>query len=494
MLHSMLYLFLYLLIAIPFAYAPYRIANYFGKRFGRKIFSNSAQKTYQDVQLHVRRRRIYVSLLLFCFAIVVLCAAFYAVMFVSFVQHTWNTGFYFAFVGILTTLAFLLYRLTNAPKVKLAEEDTKDYYTIKNIVETLSITAGIKPPQVSLWANSTPGLSLFIPVIGQPVLYVTTSLVSNFSRSEIEACVAHEIGKFITKRVRMQKILNALTVSLEVSGLILSISLLSIINPFLPFVWFALQIMAAIVMYEYVYIFTENFNLLRTTFLISNPVYLCIVLITQFAYYISSYGETLYADLKAIELTRYPQGLYSALTKMDVDLGRGEPLPSLNARLIFVGELVSVSDSFFTQSLTEDRKELLKSFDPTLTNKYEPIEPLFCGVCNHELGMIVVNSFHQVKIPVGACKYCGFLWFDDGALYTLSSADNGEIFKEYTVLNTNQQYKNSTHSCPRCGVVLQTYLDGSISKDVDIYNCKSCKGDLISAIDFIKYVEFREGK
>lgn len=109
-------------------------------------------------------------------------------------------GIYMAFLGFLISglMTFIIYY--NSDKLILAVSgaklaDEKDYKQLNNIVEEISISAGLPKPRVYIIRDdNAPNAFATGRNPKHAAVAVTTALLNSLNREELQAVIAHEIG------------------------------------------------------------------------------------------------------------------------------------------------------------------------------------------------------------------------------------------------------------------------------------------------------------
>ncbi|MCS7105772.1 MAG: M48 family metallopeptidase [Candidatus Aenigmarchaeota archaeon] len=244
------------------------------------------------------------------------------------------------FVAILYTYGSYMYGdkiVLAATRAKPIKEDDKNYVHLVNVVEGLSIAAGIPKPKV--YVIETDEINAFATGRSpeNASVAVTTGLLKNLKRDEIEGVVAHEISHIKNYDIRFMTV---------VAGMVGLVAILS-------------------------HMFLRSFSygprkkeekkggLLLLIGLILAIVSPIIVRLVQFA--ISRRREFL-ADASAVELTRYPEGLASALEKiMKINKGKMNVSEAVS-HLFFTDPNRSPFDKLYaTHPPIEERIKILRS-------------------------------------------------------------------------------------------------------------------------------------
>ena len=218
----------------------------------------------------------------------------------SLITYVLYTYFYYLLLPIILSVVWTLIAFYYGNRIVLnyvnatcpKEEEYKD---TKRIIENVSITAGIKPPKLYIMENER-SLNAFTvgPNAENSCIVLTYGIIEKLERSELEAVIAHEIAHIIYQDTRLMM------------AIILMIGFFTFAGSFLMYGCSS-----------------------RSNRGIQRGKGLGIIIIIGFVLYI--YGNIIapairfaisrtrefHADAKAALLTRNPQGLISALTKIE---------------------------------------------------------------------------------------------------------------------------------------------------------------------------------
>lgn len=226
------------------------------------------------------------------------------IIFSLFIAIISGIGLYFSYVyNDLTIFIFTLifaifyalfqYKISTAITLKMngaepiSKKDAPEFYSI---VESLSITAGLPMPKLYIINDSS--MNAFVAGTNpeNSVICVTTGLLENMDKVEIEGVMAHEISHIKNYDIRVSMAAVALT---AVIGMLSDIVL------------------------RFIFLNDDDDDsknpitlILGLFFVLISPL---LATITRLA--ISRQREFL-ADATAVSLTRYPDGLISALEKL----------------------------------------------------------------------------------------------------------------------------------------------------------------------------------
>ena len=205
-----------------------------------------------------------------------------------------------------------------------------------SVVETISITAGLPMPKLYIIDDESPNAFAAGTNPEKSIICATTGLLNIMDKSELEAVVAHEMSHIKNYDIRVSMAAVALTSVIElISELVLRF-----------FIWSDDD--------------NDNRNplivVLGLLFVMISPL---LALVTRLA--ISRQREFL-ADATAVSLTRYPEGMISALQKLK---NNGKPLRKQNSTTANLFIVNPMKRSFFqnlfsTHPSIDDRISRLK--------------------------------------------------------------------------------------------------------------------------------------
>lgn len=203
-------------------------------------------------------------------------------------------------------------------------------------VETISITAGLPMPKLYIIDDESPNAFAAGTNPEKSIICATTGLLNIMNKGELEAVVAHEMSHIKNYDIRVSMAAVALTSVIElISELVLRF-----------FIWSDDD--------------NDNRNplivVLGLLFVMISPL---LALVTRLA--ISRQREFL-ADATAVSLTRYPEGMISALQKLK---NNGKPLRKQNSTTANLFMVNPMKRSFFqnlfsTHPSIDDRISRLK--------------------------------------------------------------------------------------------------------------------------------------
>lgn len=262
-----------------------------------------------------------------------------------FVCYSVTSYFELGEIGII--LAFLLvffinyYAYKNSDKLILnysgAREPTKEEYPyLINVVEGLSIAAGIPTPKIYIIDDPSPNAFATGKDPNNGAIVVTKGLLGLLNRIELEGVIAHEISHIKNYDVRLQ------TVAAVMVGLIV------ILGDSLKRSFYYSKRRK-----------NKDENILGIISLIIALIAPFFATLLRFA--LSRQREYM-ADASAAMLTRYPEGLASALEKISTNLSPLKRVNAVIAPLFIVNPLKEsvLSHLFSTHPPVEERIRRLR--------------------------------------------------------------------------------------------------------------------------------------
>lgn len=130
------------------------------------------------------------------------------------------------FVGVWFLIAFIFQEKLTMTMAHAHETNRKAYPELYNLVENLSITAGIKMPK--LYMMDSEALNAFASGISvnNAVICVTSGLVKKLNKNELEAVLAHEMSHITHRDMRL---LTIATLFVGIIAIISQITLRSLL-------------------------------------------------------------------------------------------------------------------------------------------------------------------------------------------------------------------------------------------------------------------------
>jgi uncharacterized protein with PIN domain len=215
-----------------------------------------------------------------------------------------------------------------------------------------------------------------------------------------------------------------------------------------------------------------------------NPPYALIKFFSYIIYYTASRNEEFYADLKAVEWTRYPAGMYSLLSKLESAEGTSARMPEKYGYLYFMNENSKFEQIPLPQPTLEERKTALQLIDLTLSSSAKLGKNLYCcPQCKGQLEPVMLKSHHGNFIKNYHCKNCDGYWMGGWNLFMISELENGGLAQEKKNIRESTTQPINEMQCPICGSKLAPIRDKNplLAK---AWECPGCKGNWISGEAF----------
>lgn len=396
-------------------------------------------------------------------------------------------------VVLCLVAAYLAVEFYSYGKVNIARAEHGRAAEAKRLLENVSITAGVAAPELVILAHTNPTAFSAKRNLEDTKIFLTTALLNLCSGRELEAVLAREAAFHATLHNSFLRSVNNRLLLLKLFGFFTLFLALFMVNQDLPLALLA----------------TLGLAYLRLSLLndwpggsgdpgamlmhLVNPPLALATFISSLLQYSLAWEENVFADLEAVDYTRYPAGLYSILSKIQNYQQPVDFLPREFAHLYLTGEQTVRGQAPMFQPAITDRLAVLGKLDATLAQV--PVSAadkvrLDCPVCHNEfLPLNVVNSLGQDKTCF-VCPISGLCWFDAGSLYQLSNvATLGDL--PMPILD---DVEPAGSPCPRCGVALEGVVDPFLPKNIHIFHCLSCSGDLLTTADLKAYMVFRAAK
>jgi heat shock protein HtpX len=252
----------------------------------------------------------------------------------------------YVFLGVSIVMNVFSYWFSDKIVLKMAraKEAQKDqYYDLYTIVENLSITAGLPMPKIYVIEESAPNAFATGRNEKKGVVAVTTGLLAILEKNELEGVIAHELAHIKNKDILLQSVVVVIV------GLITFVADFFVRHTFFSGgdrnnkgsgVIMVIGIMAAII----------------------------IPIIAAFLQLAISRKREFLADASGALITRYPQGLASALKKIS-------EYPVAMKRANHATAHMYISDPFSVgHKLTEQNKKEKVSFFNKIFLTHPPVE------------------------------------------------------------------------------------------------------------------------
>lgn len=220
----------------------------------------------------------------------------------SIIIYVLHTYLYYLFLPIILSVVWTLIAFYSGNKIILncvnatcpPEEEYKD---TKRIIENVSITAGIKPPKLYIMENER---SLNAFTVGTNLenscIVLTSGIIEKLERSELEAVIAHETAHILYQDTKLMM------------AIILMIGFFTFVGSFL---------IGGISSKKSNKVIQKGKGAGGIIIIIGIVLYIYGNIIAPAIRFAISRTREFHADAKAALLTRNPQGLISALKKID---------------------------------------------------------------------------------------------------------------------------------------------------------------------------------
>ncbi|MBU5688081.1 MAG: M48 family metallopeptidase [Candidatus Aenigmarchaeota archaeon] len=242
-------------------------------------------------------------------------------------------------LGLFFTIIYVIINWSYGDKIILssvgAKEATgKKYLQLNNVVEELSIAAGIPKPKVYIIESSEMNAFATGKDPNNSSIAITTGLLEKLNRDELSGVIGHEISHIANYDIRFSMLVATLV------GLVVLLS-----DMFLRSLKYSDS--------------KKNNGILIIIGLLFAIIAPIIVILIQLA--ISRKREYL-ADAASVKLTRYPEGLASALEKIMKNNKGNLHVSEAVSHLFFVDPKSTNLDSLFaTHPPIEERIRILRS-------------------------------------------------------------------------------------------------------------------------------------
>ncbi len=222
------------------------------------------------------------------------------------------------------------------------------------------------------------------------------------------------------------------------------------------------------------------------------PTAVVLDFISYLIYYGFGYVEDFYTDLHAILLTRYPKGLYSALSRID-SLKVNDFIVSYGISYLYFTPKNIQSEIPLPQPSIELRKKLIRKIDNSL-NSFELSKEkniMSCPFCASSMQEYIIKSHNnEHNIIIDKCDKCYGIWFDksemsyiaDLLLLTSKRIDYSKI---------KNLIPKKRLDCPRCKIELKKINSFNLPKEIDIFKCKTCRGEFLTTEDVYEYGKYK---
>ena len=242
------------------------------------------------------------------------------------------------FFSAFSSLAGFFYGDQIVLKINQARPVTREeFFNFYTVVENLSIANQTPAPKIYVIDSDAPNAFASGRDPQHSVICATTGLIEKLNRTELEAVVAHELSHIKNYDIRLMTLVSILVGSLSI-----------LINTATR-----------------TRLFRKNNDNNQGNGLLTLIGFVLIIfspLIAQIIQFAISRRREYFADASAVKLTRQPQGLIDALTKISSDNSKLETASTATASLYinnpFKGD--KLASMFSTHPPIEDRIKVLK--------------------------------------------------------------------------------------------------------------------------------------
>lgn len=485
------FFYLYYLIAAYPASVAYDIINILNDVFGAKD-KNRVLTFWSLLDKLKQKRLLIIYFLIIALSLVSLLDVYFLSKIINHQSDVLISDYGFLSsllaISLISLLIYAVIEIFNYGKVNISRTEHKKFINLKKVIEKLSLTTGVTAPDFQILAYNNPTAFSIFPNFGKPTVYITAPLLNMADDNELEAVIGHEFAHIFSGRILYFKRIHNLLIILRALAFFLFFLFLLSINPFLVICWFALLGYFCINVLEQV---REKKFFLETMFKLFNPPLALINFLSYFIYYGIARNEEFYADLKTIEFTRYPKGIYSILQKLGNYTDIKQRLPNRFSYLYFTAEDTTFDEIPMPQPLIDEREEALRETDADLktSEDIETDKSIKCPYCKSLMDSVAAKGFYY-DLKANYCKKCESFWFVDGNLWYVRDLNFNNIdSKEKDVKEVKIK---GELLCPRCGVNLRLFKDNSFPSDIKIWYCPICNGDWLSRKDVFKYLTYKK--
>ena len=486
-----IFLYLYCLAAVYPAHLAHKIAFVLNER-------NIDKKRHQVLTFWTlldkikKRRSLYLFLLVVFIVLLLLVNSF--LLSGVFTKYGAGSAAGYGFLPLLLFFAlallfiYAIFEIFYHSKVDVPRTEHGKSAELRQTIEKLSIATGLPAPDFQVLAVNNPTAFSLFPNFGKPTIYITAPLLNMADNSELKAVVAHEFAQIFSGRALYFKDVQNLLIFLRVLAFFLLFLFLIKIDPFLLAFW--AFIFCRIFIGVAVSTRKKEGNLsVDALFRLFNPPLALVNFLSYFIYYESARNEEFYADIKTIEFTRYPRGIYSILEKLENYKGRREELPNRFSYLYFTGENTSFTEIPMPQPLIQERREFLRQTDPSLKglSDFSEKKNKRCLNCHNLTEETMLNGFYGNFLLSDYCKKCDGFWLEDESLWLISDLPDNLKDKIKTDTEINRQL-----ICPKCGINIVFLEDKSLPVGVEIWYCPVCRGQWVFKRGVLSYLAYRK--
>jgi heat shock protein HtpX len=255
---------------------------------------------------------------------------------------SFNLDYSFLVIAIIfslfSSLAGYFYGDQIVLKINQARPVTREeFFNFYTVVENLSIANQTPAPKIYVIDSESPNAFASGRDPQHAIVCSTTGLIEKLNRTELEAVIAHELSHIKNYDIRLMTLVSVLVGSLSI--LINTATRTSF--------------------------FRKNNDNNRSSGLLTLIGFVLIIfspLIAQIIQLAISRRREYFADASAVKLTRQPQGLIDALTKISADNSKLETASTATASLYITNPFRGdkIASMFSTHPPIEDRIKVLK--------------------------------------------------------------------------------------------------------------------------------------
>lgn len=379
-------------------------------------------------------------------------------------------------------------------KVTIPVTEHKKTADAKRLLDNLSITSGTPPPELLVLAHTNPSCFSTKRNFGETKIYLTSALLNLCDERELEAVLAREQAFHATKHNSHLRLVNNLLLLLKLLGFVTLFLALDLVSDALPLVLIltvALAYARISLLSNWTFV-NDNGDLGEVLMRFANPPLMLAVFLSFVLQYSLAWREDIFADLKAVDYTRYPPGLYNIFSKLRNYQQSTDFLPQEFAHLYLTGERTVRGTLPMFQPPIDERLAVLARIDSSLGQSPSAAASAMpsCPACGQNfMPVTVLNALGQQKQCL-VCAKSGHCWFDSGSLYELSSAATLNDLP----LPAQAAAEPLGSVCPRCGIPLEPVADSFLPKNIGIFHCSGCQGDLLTTKDLSDYLAYRKAK
>lgn len=393
---------------------------------------------------------------------------------------------------------YMFFKFFSYGNVKIPTIDHEKLNNLQRAIDKVSIATGVKAPNFKILSHTNPTAFSIYPNFGKPTIFITATLLNMADDNELEAVIAHEFSQIYSGRLLYLKRVNNLLIILKTVGFFMFFLALCAINQELIFLWLALLAIATLnPSNDRDMVSGEKGSIAIANASALNPPYSLINFISYLIYYSIAYNEEYYADIKAVEITRYPKSIYSIIQKIENYDGVKDKLPKKYEYLYFTGQGTIFDEIPMATPTVENRKENLEEIDELLAEDKSPEKnaKLKCPRCQNLMGKITAASLDNNPVRENYCEKCDAVWFDGWIFWGVGDLEEEHLGKSKLKIPEEIEIKNEEKLiCPRCGVDLEFYIDPTLPKDVKIWSCPTCNGNWLSRKSALNYVVYHKAR